>query len=223
MTIDPFRGIWTLRLGACQTLDVQMSEFWAVIRLARADATSDDTDWPDARAIGAALTNRLSQLPLERIVGFDQCYARTVQRAHQWDLCAAAFVMWNYISDDGFSDFKAGLVGLGENSFERVVSDPDTLADHPLVRSIAHGRTDPFVLMGEAIQFAASAAYERCTDDADAFWDAVENLPPEAGEDQPPSSQHWSGRFGDPDDAARIPLRLPRLHQLFASAAHGSP
>ena len=49
------------------------------------------------------------------------------------------------------------------------MSDPDALADHPPVRLIPGDRVDPFVLMGEASQFAASAADERCTGDADAL------------------------------------------------------
>jgi hypothetical protein len=96
------------------------------------------------------------------------------------------------------------------------------LTDHPLVRSIAEGRVDRFVLVGEAIQFATSKAYERSTGDADAFWEDVENMPAEADEDQPESGQCWTGRFGSADDAAQIPLRLPRLHQLFTSAPPGS-
>jgi hypothetical protein len=136
-------------------------------------------------------------------------YLRTASRAHQWRVCASAFLIWNYISDDGFSDFKAGLVGLGQDAFERAVADPDVLADHPMVRAIAAGQVDRFALAGEAIQFAASRAYERCTDDADAFWEALDSQPAEAAgcEDRP--AEPWSGRFGGPEDAARISLRLP--------------
>ena len=197
---------------------MQLSEFWTLIEQARTDASDDNGTWPSGAAVGAALVDRLVRLPSERIVEFHQSYLRTASRAHQWPVCASAFLIWNYISDDGFSDFKAGLVGLGHDAFEQVVADPDVLADHPMVRAIAAGQVDRFALAGESIQFAASQAYERCTRDADAFWEALDSQPVEAagGEDKP--AEPWSGRFGSPEDAAHIPLRLPRLHALFTSS-----
>jgi hypothetical protein len=197
---------------------VLLSEFWTLIEQARADASGDSGTWPSGAAIGAALAGTLERLPPEQIIEFHQSYLGTASRAHQWRACASAFLIWNYISDDGFSDFKAGLVGLGQDAFEQVVADPDALADHPMVRAIAAGRVDRFALAGEAIQFAACQAYERRTDDADAFWEALDSQPAEAadGEDKP--AVPWSGRFGSPEDAAQIPLRLPRLHALFASS-----
>jgi hypothetical protein len=145
-----------------------------------------------------------------------------VHRAHQWELCAAAFVIWKGISDDGFSDFKSGLVGLGADGFEQVVAHPDALADLPLVRAIAAGDVDRFALMGEQIAFAASVAYERVSDDADAFWDALDGLPDETDDEPALPGPAWSGRFGGAEDVARIPERLPGLHRLFTSAAPSS-
>ena len=118
-----------------------------------------------------------------------------------------------YISDDTFADFKAGLVGLGREAFEQVVADADALADHPMVQAIAAGQVDRFALAAEAILLAASYAFEQHSDgDADAFWEALEAQPDEPdGEEEPPAGEQWSGRFGSADDAAQIPLRLPRL------------
>lgn len=192
-----------------------MSGFWTTVEQARAAAAADGTSWPGGSRIGAALTDLLSQLPPERIVAFDRCHSRAVRQAHQWGVCAAALVIWDHISDDGFSDFKSGLVGLGRGSFDEVVADPDALADHPMVQAIAAGRLDRFALGGEAIKAAASTAYERVTGDADGFWEALESRPAETGEDPLAPAAPWSGTFGSPDDAARIPVRLPRLHRLF--------
>jgi Protein of unknown function (DUF4240) len=88
--------------------------------------------WPSGSAIGAALAERLMPLPLEQIVGSHLCFRRVVRRAHQWKVCAAAFLIWGYISDDGFSDFKAGLVGLGRETFERVAGSPEDAARIPV-------------------------------------------------------------------------------------------
>lgn len=95
-----------------------------------------------------------------------------VARAHQWELCAAAYVIWGYISDDAFGDFKAGLVGLGREAFEQAVADADALAGQPMVRAIAAGRIDRFALAAEAVQFAASLAFEQRSGNAETFWEA---------------------------------------------------
>ncbi|MGI5238730.1 DUF4240 domain-containing protein [Dactylosporangium sp. CA-139066] len=141
---------------------------------------SDERGFPSGSAIGAVLVERLARMPLERIVAFDVCRAKVVGRVHQWGVCAATFVVWKYLSDDTFSDFKAGLLGLGRDAFERVVAVPDALADVPVIQAIAAGQVDRFALHGEAIGAAAAEAYERRTDDADAFWEALEALPAEA-------------------------------------------
>jgi len=196
-----------------------MNVFWDLVEQARADAV-DDGVWPSGSAIGAALVERLAPQPLDEIVGFHRCFLRCVGRANTWDLCAAAFVIWGYISDDGFSDFKAGLVVLGRDAFERFVTDADALADLPLVQAVAAGRTERFVLSAEAVQYVAAQAYERRTGDAEAFWGALDSLPDDQ-ECEPTTGERWSGRFGRPEDAARIPVRLPRLHELFAARVAG--
>jgi hypothetical protein len=198
-----------------------MSEFWTLVEQARTDAAGGGDRWPSGSAIGAALVDRLAALPLQRIVEFDRCYTRAVARAHQWTVCAAAFVIWKHLTDDSFSDFKAGLVGLGEETFEQTVTDPDGLAGHPLVQAIAAGQVDQFTLSGESIQSAAPQAYERLTDDADAFWEALDTQPEDTRHDTPAPDDQWSGH-GSADDAAQIPQRLPRLHALFGpSTAQG--
>jgi hypothetical protein len=194
-----------------------MNEFWDLMEQARADAVEGAVVWPSGSAIGAALVERLIPLPLEQIVESHLCFGRAVGRAHQWRMCAAAFVIWGYISDDGFSDFKAGLVGLGRDTFERVVVDADALADLPLVQAAAAGQTERFVLAAEAIHSAAAQAYERRTGDAEAFWDALDSLPAQDEKGEPPGGEPWSGRFGSPEDAAQILVQLPRLHELFAA------
>jgi hypothetical protein len=124
-------------------------------------------------------------------------------------------VIWRYISDDSFADFKAGLIGLGRQAFERAVAVPDDLADDPTVRAIAAGQLDKYAMNGELVQSAAARAYDRHTDDPDAFWDAVYAMDRTADGDGQQPGDRWDGSFGEPDDRARIPLRLPRLSGLF--------
>jgi hypothetical protein len=182
--------------------------FWGLIDQARSDAGGD---WPPGPEVGAALVRRLARLPLAEILSFAQDYDRIVGRAHQWDLCAACWLILDHLSDDTFSDFKAALAGLGQATFDQVVADPDSLADLAAVQAIAAGQS-PEVFHGEAIQFAASAAYEENTGDSDAFWEALTKLPK-----LEPSGTEWSDGFGSHEDIAQVPARLPRLHALFAA------
>jgi hypothetical protein len=152
--------------------------------------------------------DRLAELEPAEILAFQRCFDRAGSAADRWELCAAASVIWGYISDDGFSDFRAGLIGLGRETFERVVADADALADLDVVRRAARGG-DRFVLAAEELGYAAERAYARRTGDDEAFWEDL----PDDGEDH---ERGWSGRFGSTEDAARIPGRLPRLTALFA-------
>jgi hypothetical protein len=190
-----------------------VGDFWGLIDQARSDVGGD---WPPGPEIGEALTARLALLPLDEILAFEQEFSQAVSRAEQWELCAACWLILDYVSDDTFSDFKAALIGLGQTTFDQVVAEPDALADHPAVRAIAAGPSLD-VFEGESIQFAAAKAYSRKSGDSDAFWDALAELPKPATETEP----KWSGHFGSREDAARIPARLPRLHALFAARRTG--
>jgi hypothetical protein len=196
---------------------VDIDEFWLLVERARVDAAAGG-EVPTGKMVGAALTERLADLPAARIVEFDRRLAVTLRRAHQWAICAAAFVIWQHISDDSLRDFEAGMIGLGREVFERVVADPDDLTDHPSVQAIAAGRLDRYALNGELVLYAASRAYERRTDDPDDFWEAVDAEPLPTDGDRRQSAEGWDGRFGGVSDETQIPRRLPRLHALFAAA-----
>lgn len=194
---------------------MDVSEFWSLVEQAR-DEASGGGGWPSGAVVGQALAARLAQEPVERIVRFHRCFEGVVARAHRWELCAAAYVIWGYISDDAFGDFKAGLVGLGREAFEQAVADADALAGQPVVQAIATGRIDRFALAAEAVQFAASQAFEQCCGDAEAFWEALAAGPGDIGDAaELPPGVPWSGRFGSLEGLARIPHRLPRLLALF--------
>jgi hypothetical protein len=49
--------------------------------------------------------------------------------AYQNELWAAAYIIGGGCSDDGFTDFRAGLIAQGKTIFEEALRDPETLAD----------------------------------------------------------------------------------------------
>ncbi|MET0414425.1 MAG: DUF4240 domain-containing protein, partial [Actinoplanes sp.] len=167
-----------------------MDEFWSVVERARAAAgAAADQPQRDGQpsAVADALVAELTRLPLSDIVAFDQMLNDVVDQVDTWDVCAACWIIeYGFLSDDGFSDFQAGLVGLGRRAFESAARDPDSLADHPAVRQISASEGRDLWIGDEAVQYAAQTAYEQRTGDDEAFWDAVESAQ-SASTTSPPS------------------------------------
>ncbi|GIG89508.1 DUF4240 domain-containing protein [Plantactinospora endophytica] len=180
---------------------MEMDRCWELIESVRAGV---DTSWEELDdVLGAALTARLAELPPDEIVAFELRFSELQDQVSADRTLTAACLIFNGCGDDSFTDFCAGMVGLGRSWHERVVADPDNLADHPLVRGIVDGLVDHHALLMEFFQASAYRAYKQVTGDDD-FWDAVE----EADEREDPSSD-------DPAGPSSSDLRLPRLAALF--------
>jgi ketosteroid isomerase-like protein len=189
----------------CDHTVVDTDRCWELIEAARADANLDwDECDGEANSLDAllseALVARLAQLPPREIAAFEVRFSRLQDRiAGHGGVHKADYLLTLGVGDDGFTDFCAGLVGLGRHWYDLVLADPDNLADHPAVRRIAAGTLDRFALLAERFQYAAHTAYEQVTGD---------EFPCEV--DRP-----WE----TPEDdlaAAPQPVRLPRLEALFA-------
>jgi len=129
---------------------------------------------------------------------------------------AAILIEHGFLGDDSFDDFRAGLVALGRTTFERAVANPDSLAEHPLVREIA-AANDPRWLGREDMLFVASHAYSLVTgEDEVTFYDfaeeqrIAEDRPAEPADEKDPDEGDWSV-----EDEAETRRRLPRLAELF--------
>ena len=186
-----------------------MDEFWQLVDEARRDVPESNHLGDD---IATNLVNRLATATTTEILDFNHWFEHALGRAFQWNLWAAAELIWGWTSDDTFSGFRAGLVGLGREAFERVVADPDSLADHPLVQRIARGEVTTEILYMEALENVASEAYERVTGDEDGFWDAADQHDPPDSDDEGSPGERF-----DLSDPAEVRRRLPRLVALFPS------
>lgn len=84
---------------------------------------------------------------------------------------AAAYLIGGGCSDDGFTDFRFGVIAQGRDWYEKAAACPDSLADHPAVA----GAELPLwhnPLCYEEAGYAAYHAFERVTGDEHAFEDA---------------------------------------------------
>jgi hypothetical protein len=118
--------------------------FWAIVEAARKQAGGD----VEARV--SHLGEKLDQLSMPEIEGFQRKYDEMIHRAHRWDLWGAAYLMNGGCSDDGFRYFCHWLISEGKNQFEGAIANPDALADVP--------RLDYFEL--EAFAYEALKCYE---------------------------------------------------------------
>jgi hypothetical protein len=138
--------------------------------------------------------------------------------SYRWDLWGAAYQINRGCSDDSFDYFRGWLMAQGQTVWESAVADPDTLADHPVVRLLAPGGRHEFSALGcEAMLGAAQGAYARVVggdmddDEAlDAFYQAAGERMTGGPIGDGPAGEDW-----DFDDGDEVRRRLPRLAALF--------
>ncbi|MEM9114339.1 MAG: DUF4240 domain-containing protein [Myxococcota bacterium] len=76
-----------------------------------------------------ALQASLEKLGLRQIKRFDDILRTKLDQAFSWALWGAATVARHGCGDDGFLYFRGWLVAQGRTAFNRVVENPDALAD----------------------------------------------------------------------------------------------
>jgi len=148
---------------------VDTGTFWDIIETARASAGQD-------RPYHESLTDHLATLTGQDILEYYERFETMHDALNRHDLWAAAYLIGGGCSDDGFIDFRAGLIAQGRDWYQKAAAAPDSLADHPVVAAARHPRGGnlPFY---EEVNYAASRAFERVSGDEHAFWDALKARP----------------------------------------------
>jgi hypothetical protein len=98
------------------------STFWKIIDTSRRKAKGDLDDQLEH------LRARLEDLDATEIVEFGTIFNEHSNRAYNWDLWAAAYLIGGGCSDDGFQDFRGWLVSKGEKVYEGALKDAESLA-----------------------------------------------------------------------------------------------
>jgi hypothetical protein len=179
-------------------------EFWTIIEAARSVGAADTP-------FAEALVDQLAARTKDEILGYQERFAEVHDAVYRWDVWAAAYLIGGGCSDDSFMDFRAGLIALGRDWYERAAACPDSLAEHPAVIAAAEVHRDEALFYEEA-NYAA-------TGDGEDFYEAWDEY--SASRD---SSEHDSEDMGedfDFDDPNEMRRRLPRLVALYLrDAAH---
>jgi hypothetical protein len=145
---------------------VDIGTFWDIIGTARASAGPE-------RPFHDSLTDYLATLTEQDILEYYERFEKMREALYRYDLWAAAYLIGGGCSDDGFIDFRAGLIAQGRDWYQKAVASPDSLAGHPAVAGARHPRCDN-PLFYEEVNYAASAAFQRMSGDEHVFWDALE-------------------------------------------------
>ncbi|MFD9734866.1 DUF4240 domain-containing protein [Umezawaea sp. NPDC059074] len=173
--------------------------FWTLI----ADARTGVPDPTDVEAVADQASTLLAALPAAEIVAAQQVFWDLMADSYRNPLWAAAYLVNGGCSDDGFDYFRGWLIAQGREVFERVVADPDALADLPQIVAAA---PDGDEMEGEDVLGIAWNAHIKATG---------EQLPRGAGTIRYPDlDPDWGFDF---DDEAEMARRLPRLAALYVS------
>lgn len=139
--------------------------FWEIIAKSRAAInTNFETQC-------VSITELLMEYSEEDIVAFEHILRQQIERANTWNMMAASFVVCSFISDDTYEDFRAWVVGQGQENFEKILRNPNhicTLIKPGQVKEMG----------GEHLLFSAINAYLEKIDSDDendeiAFYDKI--------------------------------------------------
>ncbi len=166
--------------------------FWSII--GRTTEFEADTD-----AQTNALTQILSGLSAEDIIAFEAAFQRQSARAYTWDLWGAGYVAEGGMSDDGFEYFRRWLISKGQTVYERVLANPDDLAD-----LLAPGSEGPL-------------EYEEFAYIAGSVWMSKTGLSIDAFHEQVDTTSATGEPAGQPfeENDAHLAARYPKLWRRF--------
>jgi hypothetical protein len=140
-----------------------------------------------------ALHGLLAALPEAELVAFERLHGEAVDRAYDWGVWGAAYVIHGGCGDDTFMDFRAYLMSRGRAIYEAALADPDSLADVEIEDDDGdHGSWEEWSSPTMMVVHARTGAYE-----------FAGPLGPAARTPQDPRGEDW--------DEEDLPKRFPRL------------
>lgn len=193
---------------ARHTARMDLDSFWSLVE--RSAAVSDD---PDER--NEWLAEELTGLSDSDLLDFHDHLREQMHRVANWLTWHAASLIMRGCSDDGFTGFRAWVVGLGRAAVDSVAEHPDNLADRPEVQRLVgrHMRdwAEAEWPYSEELEFVAVEEYHRRFGEQASIYDALEAR----GDDKPQALQQVDEVSRDHRDPEEARNRLPRLAAMF--------
>ena len=160
------------------------AQFWKII------ASGGKKVLDDQELQLAAIRKELMKLPPKVVQAFSRIYGSKLDEAYRWDVWGAAYVINGGCSDDGFHYFRGWLISRGQETFEKALKEPDSLA------KITDPENDWYEF--EELEYLPLEVYEKLTG---------EQMPREA-DSMPDETQ---GKQWDFDDDKEVLRRFPKL------------
>ncbi|WP_018685885.1 DUF4240 domain-containing protein [Actinokineospora enzanensis] len=155
------------------------------------------------------LTEELTRLPVAQITDFASRLSAVRLRADTWTMWGAArLIHEGWCTPETFWSFQLWLLTLGRETYDRVIAEPDALADVPRVRELAvrpmREWSDQDWPEWESLDYAAYEAHQEVTGKECGLEEL--GLPTVSA----PADEQW-----DLADRGELGTRLPRLSALF--------
>lgn len=195
-----------LRAPRRQEQPMDVDRFWSIIEQAgKSRALNGSIEKP--------LCGELQKLSPPEILQFDAIFREYHSIADNWLMWSAANLYAGSLSDDGFIDFRAGLISQGRDVYRQVVQSPDSLA-----------LLDQHVIAcDESAQYAASTTYDRVREPDSPDYYRIRDVvgPPNAVAEEIQSSVDVhplsNRRVESLEDAVEL---LPQCNARFAAQNH---
>ncbi|WP_421381649.1 DUF4240 domain-containing protein [Bacillus salacetis] len=94
-------------------------QFWSLIEESKDH--EEQAEW---------LTEVLGERELSEILDFELHFQTLMNNSYQSSLWAAAYILMGGCSDDAFDYFRGWLIGQGEEVYQRVMDNPEFLAQY---------------------------------------------------------------------------------------------
>jgi len=122
------------------------------------------------------LMRELNKLTPEEIISFQARFDDIHSSAYNWNIWGACIIGGAHCSDDGFTDFRYGLIALGREIFEKALDNPDSLVelDIPKINNESFGYVAGDIYKeksGNDIYDNYPARIGACDDDLGEQWD----------------------------------------------------
>jgi len=141
------------------------------------------------------IVSKLSQYSPEEILEFDAIFGRYYVKSYTSELWAAAYIINDGCSDDGFDYFRAWLISKGKKIYEDALKNPESLVD--VIKIDEAGEVE----FGDFL-YVANKAYELKSGKED-FYDNVKII------SYPPLDLSWS------EDENELEKMFPKLVKKF--------
>lgn len=123
-------------------------KFW---RLVESSGSPDDC-YPKEQC--ERITERLTGKSKEELVAFANIHRELLCKVYSWPMIKACFVIFSYISDDVFEDFRNWVILNGKQRFYETLENPDNISNYIQVQDPVEEVT------GEALLYVCDEAWD---------------------------------------------------------------